>query len=177
MTHLDALRRSTAYQAALDRERHRGTVRGFLMGLTASLAVIALITTLTTDADAKPAPTITLEQQQPDYELKRLIGRYIDQIVAWIGEAEQIDLTPGEIAMRNCESGHNYKIASASGKYSGAWQFDRPTWDGAVSRAGYSYWAREDPATAPRHIQDRAMRQLRSERGAQPWPECGRHIR
>lgn len=67
------------------------------------------------------------------------------------------------------ESDGNYGAVSPDGTYRGAWQFDRPTWNGAVSRAGYPEWSGRDPASAPPHVQDAAARQLYSERGNQPW--------
>lgn len=67
------------------------------------------------------------------------------------------------------ESEGNYGAVSPDGRYRGAWQFDQPTWNGAVSRAGYPEWSGRDPASAPPHVQDAAARQLYSERGNQPW--------
>lgn len=67
------------------------------------------------------------------------------------------------------ESDGNYGAVSPDGTYHGAWQFDQPTWNGAVSRAGYPEWSGGDPASAPPHVQDAAARQLYAERGNQPW--------
>jgi hypothetical protein len=67
------------------------------------------------------------------------------------------------------ESDGNYGAISPGGTYRGAWQFDQPTWNGAVARAGYPEWSGRDPAAAPPHVQDAAARQLYSERGNQPW--------
>lgn len=78
--------------------------------------------------------------------------------------------TAAEIAtlakIRRCESGGNYSILSPSGRYRGAYQFDKPTWR-SVGGTG-------DPAAASPAEQDyRALLLLRS-RGTRPWPHCGR---
>lgn len=68
--------------------------------------------------------------------------------------------------IRRCESGGNYSIVSASGRYRGAYQFDYRTWAG-VGGSG-------DPAAASPAEQDyRALLLLRA-RGSRPWPVCGR---
>ena len=67
------------------------------------------------------------------------------------------------------ESDGNYGAVSPGGTYRGAWQFDQPTWDGAVARAGYPEWSGRDPAAAPPGVQDAAAHQLYGERGNQPW--------
>lgn len=78
--------------------------------------------------------------------------------------------TPWESAtlarIRACESGGNYSIVSASGRYRGAYQFDTLTWR-SVGGSG-------DPAAATPAEQDyRALLLLRM-RGTRPWPHCGR---
>jgi hypothetical protein len=67
------------------------------------------------------------------------------------------------------ESHGNYGAVSPGGKYRGAWQFDQPTWNGAVSRAGHPEYAGQDPTSAPPAVQDAAAHQLYQERGNQPW--------
>jgi peptidoglycan endopeptidase LytE len=67
------------------------------------------------------------------------------------------------------ESNGNYAAVSPDGIYHGAYQFDQPTWNGAVTRAGYPQWAGRDPANAPAVVQDAAAVQLYAERGNQPW--------
>ncbi len=72
----------------------------------------------------------------------------------------------GDLAtIRRCESGGNYQAVSASGKYRGAYQFDVRTWQ-SVGGSG-------DPAAASPAEQDARARQLRSQRGSSPWPNCG----
>lgn len=77
--------------------------------------------------------------------------------------------------LRQCESGGNYQINTGNGFY-GAYQFEQSTWDGAVARAGYPEWVGVRASSAPPAVQDAAALQLYSERGAQPWPECGRYL-
>ncbi len=68
--------------------------------------------------------------------------------------------------IRRCESGGNYSIVSASGRYRGAYQFDVSTWR-SIGGSG-------DPAAASPAEQDyRALLLLRL-RGTRPWPHCGR---
>ncbi|HEV2758622.1 MAG TPA: transglycosylase family protein [Acidimicrobiales bacterium] len=68
-------------------------------------------------------------------------------------------------AIRACESGGNYAAVSPGGLYRGAYQFDLPTWQ-SVGGSG-------DPAAASPAEQDARASQLRSQRGSNPWPNCG----
>lgn len=68
-------------------------------------------------------------------------------------------------AIRACESGGNYGAVSPDGLYRGAYQFDRPTWQ-SVGGSG-------DPAAASAAEQDARASQLWSQRGSNPWPNCG----
>ncbi len=79
-------------------------------------------------------------------------------------------------ALRRCESSGNYSITNRSGKYRGAYQFDRPTWDSVASRHA-PHLVGVDPAAAAPADQDAMAHALYRERGAQPWPQCGRHLR
>ena len=76
--------------------------------------------------------------------------------------------TASELAIlariRQCESGGNYGIVSASGIYRGAYQFDRRTW-ASVGGSG-------DPAAASPAEQDYRALLLLRERGRRPWPNC-----
>ncbi len=68
-------------------------------------------------------------------------------------------------AIRACESGGNYGAVSPDGAYGGAYQFDRQTWQ-SVGGSG-------DPAAASPAEQDARAGQLLSQRGSNPWPNCG----
>lgn len=70
--------------------------------------------------------------------------------------------------LRFCESSHDYRAISPTGKYRGAYQFDYATWR-TVGGTG-------DPAAAPPAEQDARARELYARRGHQPWPECGYHL-
>lgn len=70
------------------------------------------------------------------------------------------------VAIAACESDGSPTAVSASGTYRGKYQFDYKTWQG-VGGVG-------DPAAAPEAEQDRRAAMLYRQRGAQPWPVCGR---
>lgn len=78
-------------------------------------------------------------------------------------------------ALRQCESSGNYAITNASGKYRGAYQFDQPTWDSIAERHA-PHLVGVDPAAASPADQDAVAFALYSERGARPWPQCGREL-
>lgn len=79
-------------------------------------------------------------------------------------------------ALRQCESNGDYTITNPSGKYRGAYQFDRSTWDSVAGRHDPSLVG-VDPAAASPTDQDAMASALYVERGARPWPHCGRHLR
>ena len=78
-------------------------------------------------------------------------------------------------ALRECESNGNYAITNPSGKYRGAYQFDRSTWNSVAERHA-PHLVDADPAAASPGDQDAMAFALYSERGARPWPHCGRHL-
>jgi len=78
-------------------------------------------------------------------------------------------------ALRQCESNANYAITSPSGKYRGAYQFDRSTWNSVAERYAPNLVG-VDPAAASPADQDGMAFALYTERGASPWPHCGRHL-
>jgi hypothetical protein len=69
-------------------------------------------------------------------------------------------------AIAACESGGDPGAISPDGKYRGKYQFDYGTWQ-SVGGSG-------DPAAASEAEQDQRAAMLYSQRGAQPWPVCGR---
>ena len=79
-------------------------------------------------------------------------------------------------ALRQCESGGDYSITNPSGKYRGAYQFDRPTWNSVAGRH-VPHLVGVDPAAASRADQDAMAFALYGERSHRPWPQCGRHLR
>lgn len=78
-------------------------------------------------------------------------------------------------ALRQCESNGNYSITNPSGKYRGAYQFDRPTWNSVAERHAPRLVG-VDPAAASPVDQDAMAFALYGDRGAGPWPQCGRHL-
>ena len=78
-------------------------------------------------------------------------------------------------ALRQCESNGNYAITSPSGTYRGAYQFDRSTWNSVAERFAPNLVG-VDPAAASPADQDGMAFALYTERGASPWPHCGRHL-
>jgi hypothetical protein len=74
----------------------------------------------------------------------------------------------GWAALRKCESGGRYNAVDPSGTYRGAYQFDRRTWAG-LGGSG-------DPAAASQAEQDYRAQLLYNQRGAQPWPICGKNL-
>jgi len=78
-------------------------------------------------------------------------------------------------ALRQCESNGIYAITNPSGKYRGAYQFDRSTWNSVAERYAPNLVG-VDPAAASPADQDGMAFALYTERGASPWPHCGRHL-
>lgn len=78
-------------------------------------------------------------------------------------------------SLRQCESNGDYTIVSSSGLYRGAYQFNRSTWDSVAGRHDPSLVG-VDPAQADPADQDAMAFALYGERGAQPWPTCGRYL-
>jgi hypothetical protein len=79
-------------------------------------------------------------------------------------------------ALRDCEAGGDYSITNPSGKYRGAYQFDQSTWNSVAERHAPQLVGADPAATSPAD-QDAMALALYSERGANPWPQCGRHLR
>lgn len=81
----------------------------------------------------------------------------------------------GLARLRACESNGNYHVVSSNGRYRGAYQFSRSTWD-AVARRHYPVLAGVDPAAAHSWDQDRMARALWATAGPGQWPVCGRRV-
>ncbi len=82
--------------------------------------------------------------------------------------------TPAQLAtLRQCEATGSYTTWSSSGRYRGAYQFDRTTWND-LARRTHPHLVGVDPAAATPEQQDAMARALHAERGWDPWPVCGR---
>ena len=68
-----------------------------------------------------------------------------------------------------CESGGNPRAVNPSGKYHGLFQFDRQTWR-SVGGSGVA-----SQASAAEQLM--RAKKLYAQRGASPWPVCGRFLR
>ena len=79
-------------------------------------------------------------------------------------------------ALRQCEATGNYQAVNAAGIYFGAYQFWPDTWD-SVAKRHYPRLLGVLPSNATPQDQTRMAYSLYGERGAQPWPVCGRHLR
>lgn len=75
---------------------------------------------------------------------------------------------PGWAALVRCESGGRPNAVSSNGMYHGLYQFDLGTWRG---RGGTGL-----PSQASVEEQTKRARMLYEDRGAAPWPVCGRFL-
>ena len=81
-------------------------------------------------------------------------------------------------ALRQCESSGNYRAISINpaGRYRGAYQFSRSTWDWVAPQIGADYLVGVDPAEASPADQDRMAQALWDINGWAPWPACSRRL-
>ena len=78
-------------------------------------------------------------------------------------------------ALRNCESTHNYRAVSPTGKFRGAYQFSVQTWDW-VAGLHQPHLVGIDPIDADPAWQDVMAYTLFAMSGWGQWPECGVHL-
>lgn len=81
----------------------------------------------------------------------------------------------GLARLRQCEAGGNYGAVNSSGRYRGAYQFSRTTWN-SIARRHYPHLSGADPAAASPVDQDRMARALWATSGRGQWPHCGRRV-
>ena len=79
-------------------------------------------------------------------------------------------------ALRQCEASGNYGAVSSGGRFRGAYQFDRATWD-LIARESFPHLVGADAAAASPGDQDAVALALYRIRGASPWPRCGAALR
>ena len=105
------------------------------------------------------------------------VFRVADHITEIVEEQPGPVLTDAEIALRRCESGGDYTVVNPTGTYRGAWQFGQTSWDAAMAEAGRVWWIGADPITAPKWVQDIAMRSLAEiQTFSNGWPQCGPRV-
>jgi muramidase (phage lysozyme) len=101
-----------------------------------------------------------------------------EQMQLWLQTSEphaQVVTADQLERLRHCESTGNYEAVSRSGTYRGAYQFNQSTWNGVAQRH-FPWLEHLDPATVEPAWQDSMARALYAERGASPWPHCGRRM-
>lgn len=74
-------------------------------------------------------------------------------------------------SLAQCESSGNPSIVSSNGKYHGLYQFDSGTW---AANGGTKYAPTANQATPAQ--QTEIAQALYSQRGDQPWPQCGARL-
>ena len=81
-------------------------------------------------------------------------------------------------ALRQCESSGNYRAVSVApaGRYRGAYQFSRSTWDWVAPKIGAGHLVGVDPAEASPADQDRMAKALWNINGWAPWPACSKML-
>jgi hypothetical protein len=99
--------------------------------------------------------------------LPRPAARYVGTGRPYQAPAHTASISAGGTleAIAQCESGGNPSTNTGNGFY-GKYQFTQSTW-ASVGGTG-------NPANASEAEQDRRAAMLYSQRGAQPWPVCGR---
>lgn len=100
---------------------------------------------------------------------KRRAEKLASQVVATAqtGQVGAATAPSGALqSIAQCESGSNPAAVSSNGLYRGKYQFDYGTW-ASVGGSG-------DPAAASEAEQDKRAAILYAQRGAAPWPVCGR---
>jgi hypothetical protein len=132
-------------------------------------ASVPLVISPTTTVPDPPAPVVPAPEVEP-----------VVVDAALLESAALALLLPGPsadewAALRECESGGDYTITNPSGKYRGAYQFDRSTWNSVAQRHAPAL-IDVDPAGASPADQDAMAYALFTERGSRPWPHCGRRL-
>lgn len=164
----DAVLQASAVESDAERQVTRARERAAEARAAAAAAAAAAPTT------TKPAPVATpgagsgIAAPTPAAPSNLTVVPH-DEPSAPLPDVPLFGPTPEQWArLRQCESGGNYRAVSRSGTYRGAYQFDQRTWEVLGGRG--------DPAAAPPIEQDARAAVLYSQRGARPWPVCGRAL-
>ena len=127
--------------------------------------------TATVESEAEATTTTTTSPADlPQPEIDPSVQPAIPPDVPGFPSEEQWE------ALRFCESSGNYRAVSRNGLYFGAYQFWPDTWD-YVAERNYPRLVGVLPSHATPEDQTRMAYRLWEERGDQPWPVCGRHLR
>lgn len=118
--------------------------------------------TATVTAKAKPRATVTATVTAAPRSTDDRVSR------SYARKARSGGPTEAQWAkLRRCENGGKY-TSKPGAQYRGAYQFDYGTWRG---QGGHG-----DPAKASPAEQDMRARSLYADRGAAPWPICGKYL-
>ncbi|MGP4002580.1 ubiquitin-like domain-containing protein [Streptomyces sp. 8N706] len=116
--------------------------------------------------------TVNGVKQKPRKLRSDVVRKPVDEVVR-VGTAPVPASVAGAdglnwAAMARCESGGRPGAVDASGTYGGLYQFDTPTWQALGGRGR--------PQDAPAAEQTYRAKKLYVQRGASPWPHCGRKL-
>jgi resuscitation-promoting factor RpfB len=106
--------------------------------------------------------------RQAKRNVERKTERKTERRTSRSGESSRIDMSGAWRKVAQCESGGNPRAVNPAGYY-GLFQFDRQTWR--------SVGGKGNPADASASEQYMRAKRLYAQRGAQPWPSCGRYLR
>lgn len=116
--------------------------------------------------------TINGVRQKPEPIAEELVREPVHEIVR-VGTKRLPESVKGTDhlnwrALGKCEAGGRPTAVDSSGTYGGLYQFDRRTWH-ALGGSGR-------PQDAPAKEQTYRAKRLYIQRGATPWPVCGRKL-
>jgi uncharacterized protein YabE (DUF348 family) len=116
--------------------------------------------------------TVNGVRQKPRRLRSEVVREPVEQIVrvgtkpvpASVAGADGLDWD----GLARCESGGRVDVVDPSGTYGGLYQFDQHTW--------HAVGGRGRPQDAPAAEQTYRAKKLYVQRGASPWPHCGRYL-
>ncbi|WP_433549484.1 ubiquitin-like domain-containing protein [Streptomyces sp. CA-294286] len=116
--------------------------------------------------------TVNGVKQKPRKLSDEVVRRPVDQVIK-VGTKPMPTAVAGAddlnwAGLAQCESGGRPNATDPSGTYGGLYQFDRQTWQSLGGRGA--------PQEAPASEQTFRAKKLYVQRGASPWPHCGRRL-
>ncbi len=116
--------------------------------------------------------TVNGAEQKPKKLRTEVVRRPVDEVVRVGTAARPARVTGADglnwAAVARCESGGRPRAVDPSGTYGGLYQFDLRTWQALGGRGR--------PQDAPAEEQTYRAKKLYVQRGASPWPHCGRKL-